>query len=137
MIQRYVFIVLGFLCLALGLLGAFLPILPTTPFALLAAFFFSKGSPRLHKWLLEQPLLGPLIQNWQRYGVIRLRAKILSTLLIVPLFTYTLVTVDVGLPIKAIVTLCGLSVLTFIWSRPSTHPGLYARDEGIDLADKA
>jgi uncharacterized protein len=118
--KNLVLLSLGFLSLFLGILGAFLPILPTTPFAILSAYLFSKSSKRCHNWLLRQPMLGPLIMNWERHGMIRLRAKIWSTTLIIPLFIYTLIYVDVALAIKIIVSLIGISVLTFIWSRPST-----------------
>lgn len=116
---RSLFIAAGWLSLGLGFVGAFVPVLPTTPLVLLAAYFFSKGSPRLHAWLLRQPRLGKLIFDWQRHGVIRLRAKILSTALIVPLFAYTLGFVPVPLALKGLLAAIGLGVLAFIWSRPS------------------
>lgn len=117
--KNLVYIALGWVCLALGTVGIFLPLLPTTPFVLLAAFFFSKGSEKLYHWLLRQPTLGPLIIDWQRDGVIKIRAKLLSTALIIPLFAYTLVSVEVGNGIKAMVGAIGVAVLCFIWSRPS------------------
>lgn len=118
--KNALFITLGLLCLTLGALGAFLPILPTTPFALLAAYCFSKGSPKLHAWLLSTKLFGPLIYNWEQYGVVGVRAKILATVMIVILFSYTLIYVEVALWIKVIVTLSGLGVLLFLWTRPSS-----------------
>lgn len=115
------YISLGWLSLALGFIGAFLPILPTTPFALLAAYFFSKGSPKLHQWLLESRLMGPLIRDWQQYGVVRLRAKVTATIMITVLFSYTLIFVEVTWWIKVLVAGSGVGVLIFLWSRPSTH----------------
>lgn len=118
-IKKIVFLFLGWLSLFLGVIGIFLPILPTTPFALLAAYFFSKSSERLHEWLISQRTLGPMIVTWQRYGVIRPRAKWLATILMTLLFSYTLIFVQVTLWIKLIVATTGVSVLTFIWTRPS------------------
>ncbi len=118
--MKALWITLGILCLILGFIGVFLPLLPTTPFALLAAFCFSKGSDDLHRWLLETKMFGPLIKDWEDHGVIRLRIKKISTLMISLLFGYTLVFVKVFLWIKLIVTLTGLLVLWFIWTRPST-----------------
>ncbi len=118
--KKTLFLILGFLSLFLGVLGIFLPILPTTPFALLAAYFFSKSSKKLHDWLLRQKHLGPLIQNWERHGVIRPRAKILATVTMVLLFSYTLIFVPVHWGIKALITSIGVAVLTFIWTRPSS-----------------
>lgn len=77
---RSLYIVLGSVSLGLGVIGIFLPLLPTTPFLLLAAFFFSRGSERLHHWLTEHPHFGPPIRDWNEGGVIRPRAKVVSLL---------------------------------------------------------
>lgn len=70
-----IYLVLGLLSLALGTLGLFLPLLPTVPFILLAAFFFSKGSQRLEARLLSHRLFGPSIRTWRRNGSISAAAK--------------------------------------------------------------
>ena len=119
-LNKYLFLSIGLICMALGFLGVFLPILPTTPFMILAAFCFSKSSRRLHNWLLERPHIGKLILDWQNDGVIRKKAKVASTLVIVPLFSYTLIFVQVSIFVKVLLVLIGLGVLCFIWSRPST-----------------
>jgi uncharacterized membrane protein YbaN (DUF454 family) len=77
---RATWLVVGILALALGGLGVVLPLLPTTPFVLLAAFAFANSSKRMHRWLMEHNIFGPLIANWQRYGAISLSAKVLSLL---------------------------------------------------------
>lgn len=75
---RYVHLSLGWLCLALGAVGAVLPIMPTTVFIILAAFFFTKGSPRLRQWLLDSPHFGPPIRAWEETGAIPRRIKVLA-----------------------------------------------------------
>ena len=75
---RAIWVVIGLASLGLGALGVFLPLLPTTPFILLAAFAFSNSSERLHNWLLAHNVFGPLIDNWRRYGAISRAAKVLS-----------------------------------------------------------
>ncbi len=65
-----------------GVVGAFLPILPTTPFLILSAFLFSKSSPRFHAWLLNLPIAGEGIRDWHHNRVIRPRAKILCGMMI-------------------------------------------------------
>lgn len=69
---------LGALFLLIGILGLFLPLLPTTPFVLLAAACFARGSQRFHAWLLSHPRFGPLVHDWQAHRSIPLRAKCLA-----------------------------------------------------------
>ena len=119
-----IYVILGYISLAFGIIGIPVPILPTVPFLLLSAYFFSKGSPRLHYWLVSHPYLGKMILDWERSGVISLRAKLLSTTMMVVLFSITLIFVNVSLIIKSIVLMIGVSVLFFIWTRPSERKDL-------------
>lgn len=68
--------------MGLGVLGMFLPVLPTTPFLLLAAALYCKGSPKLYHWLLDNKYLGEYIRNFREYKAIPLRAKIVSVTLL-------------------------------------------------------
>lgn len=65
----------GGLALLLGIAGIILPGLPTTPFILLAAACFAKASPRIHQWMLQQRLLGPIVRNWQQHRSLTRRTK--------------------------------------------------------------
>ncbi|MCB9061120.1 MAG: YbaN family protein [Halobacteriovoraceae bacterium] len=112
---------MGFIFLSLGVIGIFLPLLPTTPFIILSAYFFSKGQKRLHNWLLTLPKIGMIINDWEQYGVISKKSKILASIMIIVLFSYTLIFVQVNLYIKIVVALIGISVLVFILSRPSVR----------------
>lgn len=76
--KRIVLIIIGVVSLALGALGVFLPLLPTTPFVLLSAFAFANSSERLHRWLLDHNVFGPLIANWRSHGAIGRRTKVVS-----------------------------------------------------------
>lgn len=72
---RVLWLIVGYAALGLAIAGAALPLLPTTPFLLVAAFAFARSSPRLHRWLMTHPSFGPLIENWHRYGAISPKAK--------------------------------------------------------------
>lgn len=76
--QRWLWVGAGCVCLVLGIIGLALPVLPTVPFVLLAAFCFSRGSQRCERWLLEHPRLGPPIHAWRQHRAMPLRAKQLA-----------------------------------------------------------
>ena len=73
---RILFIGLGWLFFGIGAVGAVLPVLPTTPFMILALACFARGSERLHQWLYTHPLFGPALVRWDRHRVIPRHAKI-------------------------------------------------------------
>ena len=68
----------GILAVGLGVIGIVVPLLPTTPFLLLAAFCFDRSSPALHNWLISHAHLGPVIRNWHDHGAVPKSAKILA-----------------------------------------------------------
>lgn len=79
--QKGLWLVAGFLSLSAGIVGIFLPLLPTTPFVLLAAFCFARGSARWEAWLLAHPRFGPLVVNWRMRRAVPLKAKWLATVM--------------------------------------------------------
>jgi uncharacterized protein len=72
---RTAYLALGLVSLLLGGVGLFLPLLPTVPFVILAAFCFARSSPRLENWLVSHPGFGPHIQAWRRSGAISRKGK--------------------------------------------------------------
>ena len=76
--QRVLWLLTGAGCLLTGIVGIFLPLLPTTPFVLLAAFCFSRGSQRWEAWLLQHPRFGPMVRDWRANRAVPLRAKQLA-----------------------------------------------------------
>ncbi len=81
-IKKYLLIAAGILCLVLGVIGIFLPLLPTTPFFLLAAACFFRSSDRLYAWLLNHRFLGKRIKYYRVYKAISLRSKLFSIALL-------------------------------------------------------
>jgi len=116
--MRFLWAGLGVICVGLGVMGAFLPLLPTVPFLLLATFLFANSSPRMHNWIVSHRHFGPMIEDWTRSGAIRPRAKRLATLSIVFVLGVSLIAGagSLILTIQAIVLGC---VLLFIWTRPN------------------
>ncbi len=116
--MRYLWALLGLLCVALGLIGIVLPLLPTVPFMLLAAFFFARSSERLHHWLITHPTFGPPIVDWQERGAIQPRVKWISTVSIAAVYAISLA---LGLKLWLLLLQAAILslVLLFIWSRPN------------------
>src|SRR5687767_8169589 len=75
-LRGVLYVALGCVFVGLGVLGAVLPVLPTTPFLLVASFFFIRSSPRLHDWLLRSPLFGRFLQDWHLRRGVQPRVKI-------------------------------------------------------------
>lgn len=109
---------LGIVSLVLGVIGIFLPLLPTTPFLILAAFAFERSSERLHNWLTTHPRFGPPIENWRRYGAISRRAKLLAMTMIIAVFALSVI-LDVAGWVLAVQAIVLIAVSAFILSRPA------------------
>ena len=115
---RIIWLLVGLAAVAVGAVGVVLPLLPTTPFLLVAAYAFARSSERLNRWLREHPTFGPLINNWHRDGSIDRKAKRAAIVVIVatPVVSWLL---DVPFWVVA----CQIVVLSasavFILTRPS------------------
>ncbi len=115
---RLFYLLAGFLMTALGIIGAFLPLLPTTPFLLVAVWCFSRSSPRLEQWLLNHRTLGPPLTNWQREGAISARAKATAVCLIAASYGFFLYRSQPSLLLASVVGLVLAGSVTFILTRP-------------------
>ena len=125
----------GFVALALGLIGIVLPLLPTTPFILLAAACFARGSTHIHDWLLKQRTAGPLIREWQTARAMPRRAKRVAYMLMLLSFGSSILFLDVLWHRLMLATL-GLVLAVFLWRVPvrevdeaGTAPGPEAEGE--------
>lgn len=114
---RITWLAIGFVSLALGGAGILLPLLPTTPFVLVAAVAFAKSSDRLHQWLLAHNLFGPLIANWRRNGAISRPTKVASILSMIAIFVVSLLLAVPTLVIVIQALVLGACAV-FILSRP-------------------
>ncbi|SLN31530.1 Inner membrane protein YbaN [Aquimixticola soesokkakensis] len=115
--KRLVHLVMGWVCLGLGVAGAILPLLPATVFFILAAWFFTKGSPRLRARLLAHPRIGPAIANWEASGAIARPAKRLA----IGMMAVTLaISAFLGVPlwVLGVQAACMIAAGTYILTRP-------------------
>lgn len=117
--MRILWLVGGLLSVGLALIGVVLPLLPTVPFLLLAAFCFARSSERLHNWLLSHKTFGPMIEDWHRSGAIRPNAKKAATVSIAAVFGISLI-VGVKISVLIIQAVVLSAVLFFIWTRPNS-----------------
>ncbi|MGE0527017.1 MAG: YbaN family protein [Bdellovibrionales bacterium] len=107
-------LVLGWIFVAIGAIGLLLPIMPTVPFLLVAAYCFERGSPRLHDWLLQHRWLGPPLRDWRQHRVIRWQSKILAVVCISSSISYAVIFRDFPLWIKVTLVSVAASVILFI-----------------------
>ena len=104
--------------LTLGFIGAFLPVLPTTPFLLLAAFFYAKSSVTFYNWIMNHKVFGPPLRRWKVYGAISRKNKIWALLLIWLSLGFSIFWVVPLLAVKVLLFIIGVSLTWFLASRP-------------------
>lgn len=115
--QRWLWFVGGLLSLATGVVGIVLPLLPTTPFVLLAAFCFSRGSARCEQWLISHPRFGPMIADWREHRAVPLRAKQLSAVMMTAGSLWAAFTLPAR--VAWVPALCCLAVSFWLWRLPT------------------
>ena len=113
---RPLWLLAGLLALLLGVIGIFLPLLPTTPFVLLAAWCFARGSARCEAWLLNHRLFGPIVRDWRVRRAVPLRAKQLASVMMALSSIYA----GTRLPLAWcwVPAACCLAVAIWLWRLP-------------------
>lgn len=112
----------GYIFLGLAIVGTFLPVMPTVPFALVAAFCFKEGSPKVYKWIISFPKFGPAVQEWEEHKVIRTKNKILAISLMSIGIGTAVYNGPVEIELKGIMIFTGLCVAIYIATRNSKPP---------------
>ncbi|RKR53128.1 hypothetical protein C7387_4265 [Yokenella regensburgei] len=115
--QRTILIIIGWLAVALGTLGVVLPLLPTTPFILLAAWCFARSSPRFHHWLLYRSWFGGYLRFWQQHKAMPKGAKPRAILLILVTFAVSLWLVKMAW-VRILLLVILSCLLFFMWRIP-------------------
>ncbi|OQR50944.1 hypothetical protein BI322_18815 [Klebsiella oxytoca] len=114
---RIILIIIGWLSVALGTLGVFLPLLPTTPFILLAAWCFARSSPRFHHWLLYRSWFGGYLRHWQQYRAMPPGAKLRAVMMILLTFAISLWLVNLTW-VRILLLIVLACLLIFMWRIP-------------------
>ncbi len=114
-LQKHTFILLGWMFVLLGVIGIALPILPTTPFLILALALFSKSSPRFHQALLDSKWFGEILRQWNENKNVSRRIKYRATLLILLSFLISIAILQGKPLLQLLLVLIALICLFYIW----------------------
>ncbi|MCB1519154.1 MAG: YbaN family protein [Hyphomicrobiaceae bacterium] len=115
--MRIAWLALGVGAMGCGIAGIVLPLVPTTPFLLVAAYAFAQSSPTLHDWLVTHPRFGPVIADWRTHGAIDRRTKVLAVIVMVLMLLGSWMA-GLGLPLLLLQAGVLAAVALFILTRP-------------------
>lgn len=116
---RLLFVALGTLFVLLGIAGAFLPVLPTTPFMLMAAGCYARASTRFYNWLLNNPTFGPTILEWRRHRSIPWRVKLAAIAMMTATLSISILFFVPWPELQAALALFGLLLAAYMYRIPS------------------
>lgn len=116
--SNFFYMIGGYLSLFLGFVGIFLPIMPTTPFVILAAYCFARSNQKMRDKLLKHRIFGPLIQDWERHRGIRRSVKIKATLVVTISISCTLYLIKFEAFKSTIILSTIFLTFLYIWTRP-------------------
>lgn len=123
-LARPIYLVLGIALLGLGYLGLILPVMPGTIFFILALHCFRRSNAQLEAWLLSRPIVGPILQDWDRHGAIKRRTKwIIVSVLWMSMIgsvyrAFQVLAVEHAVLCVVLLAACGVGVTWYVWSRP-------------------
>jgi uncharacterized membrane protein YbaN (DUF454 family) len=115
--SRVIFLLLGWAFVGLAVLGVFLPLLPTTPFLLLASSCFLRSSPRWQRWLKANRVFGPMIRDWDEHRAVRRPVKVLALAVVSAVLVLAAVR-DTHWVVRTLIVLLGLIGLAVVWRLP-------------------
>jgi len=120
-LRRRAWLGLAWLCIGLAGAGVVLPLVPTTPFLLIAAWAAARSSPELHAWLHHHPRFGPLLRHWREHRALRPRTKVIALLLMAASWGVMMATLERPF-LRALVSVVLLAVAVFLATRPHGPP---------------
>ena len=120
--MRPLLFALGWLLFAVGFVGVFVPVLPTTPIMLLALWCFSRSSDRFHEWLYTHKYFGPPLQSWQEHRVVPLKAKFIAVSFMIGSLVYVFMFSSTPVWAQALMSVSMAFGAWFILTKPSFPP---------------
>jgi len=121
-LKRYLLLSLGWLSVILGAIGALLPVIPTTPFLILALACFSKSSPRFHRMLLNNKWVGPSLTEWEQNKTISRQIKFRAMVLVVISFTISIIILSGRTGLQLMLVVLGLIALGVVYQLKESEP---------------
>ncbi len=118
---RLLFLALGGLFVALGVAGIFLPLLPTTPFLLLAAACFARSSERFYRWLLNHPVLGATVREWREHRSLPRRTKWIAILTMAGTLTVSILFFVPQPALQIALAFFGVALAVYLYRIPSRN----------------
>jgi uncharacterized membrane protein YbaN (DUF454 family) len=115
-VRRWLLMTIGIMAVGLGTAGIFLPLLPTTPFLLLAAACFFRSSDRLYQWLIHNRWFGSHIRNYREHRALPLRAKVIALILLWTTMTYSIFFLVTNKALQVLLLLIAAIVTIYLFS---------------------
>jgi uncharacterized membrane protein YbaN (DUF454 family) len=120
---RWLLLALAWVCILLGIVGIVLPVMPTVPFLLVAAWAASRSSPRLHRWLHTHPRFGHLLLDWEAYRAVPRSGKWIATVMMAASAATMLMVVPQKWMLVALGVVGAMAALLYwLWRRPEHRP---------------
>ena len=115
LLHNHLLILLGWLFVVLGAIGILLPLLPTTPFLIVALALFSKSSPRFHRMLLNNAWFGPILKQWEDNKTVSRKTKYKAVFLIILVFAISVAVLDDRIELQLLLIGIAILLLFLIW----------------------
>ena len=117
-LKRALYLLGGGVAMLLAAVGSVLPVVPATPFLILAVALFARSSPRVHNWLLRSRIFGPYIHDWRTYRAIRPHVRVVAVIAVLTGVSLTCFLSPIGVPLKALTIVVGLIGLMVVFRLP-------------------
>jgi len=135
-LRKWLLVSTGVLSVGLATAGIFLPVLPTTPFLMLAAACFARSSDRFYRWLIQHRVFGSYIRNYRDHRAITLQAKVLTLAVLWATIGYTTFVVIDSLALRVVLLLIAVAVTIHVLSLRTLTAGMLSQDSATGYPEE-